>query len=338
MPASTLRSASVSTPSAQTGGARRRGERDQRLEQREAVRVVVHAVHERAVELEDVGRDADDLLQAGVAVAGVVERDPRAACAQPLELAVERLARSEKSSCSVSSITIPARSAGARRGPRGESSAPGLTLRARNVRSGRPCGASAARSAAASSAGAEPGAVRLVEPLVGRAERAVGHPRERLVAGDAPRRELEHRLEDRDDRVLALEQRLDLGALPVAGELAGEPAVVAAGSGRGRSAWPGRARRRRARAAAPRRARPPGTRPRRAEQVSGAPPTRDLRDRRARALGGLRPALAAHAGQDQRELLTAEPRHEVALAHGSSAASPPRRRAPCRPRRARRRR
>ena len=73
----------------------------------------------------------------------------------------------------------------------------------------------------------EAGAMRLVEPLVGRPERPLGHPRERLVAGDAPGRELEHGLEDGDDRVLAREQRLDLGALAVAGELSGEPAVVA---------------------------------------------------------------------------------------------------------------
>jgi len=57
---------------------------------REAVRVAVDAVHERAVELEDVGRDPDHLLQAGVAVAGVVERDPRPALAQQLELEVQR--------------------------------------------------------------------------------------------------------------------------------------------------------------------------------------------------------------------------------------------------------
>ena len=44
--------------------------------------VGVGAVDERAVELEDVGRDADQLLQAGVAGARVVERDARAAGAQ----------------------------------------------------------------------------------------------------------------------------------------------------------------------------------------------------------------------------------------------------------------
>jgi len=58
--------------------------------------------------------------------------------------------------------------------------------------------------------------MRLVEPLVGRPERALGHPRQRLVAGDAAGRELQHRLEHRHDRVLARQQRLDLGALAVA--------------------------------------------------------------------------------------------------------------------------
>ena len=49
----------------------------------------MRAVHQRAVELEDVGGDADDLLQARVARAGVVERDPRAAGAQRGELGLE---------------------------------------------------------------------------------------------------------------------------------------------------------------------------------------------------------------------------------------------------------
>ena len=205
----------------------RRGERDQRLQQREPVRIVVHAVHERAVELEDVGRDADDLLQAGVAVAGVVERDPRPALAQ-LDRARGRApprsrrarARSARSRCRRGRRAAPSRTSG-------ESSAPGLTLRARNVRSGRPRARSAALRAAASSAGPRPARCAWLNHWSGGAERALRHAGERLVAGDAPGRELQHRLEDRHDRALAREQRLDLRALAVAGELAGEPQVVA---------------------------------------------------------------------------------------------------------------
>ena len=70
-------------------GAGGRGEADQRLQQRLARAVGVRAVDQRAVELEDVGRDADDLLQAGVARAGVVERDARAAGAQRGQLGLE---------------------------------------------------------------------------------------------------------------------------------------------------------------------------------------------------------------------------------------------------------
>ena len=95
----------LSTPSAHTG-AGRRGERDERLEQGEAVRVVVDAVHEPAVELQDVGRDADDLLQAGVAVAGVVERD-RAPRARRASIARSSAMSAGDSSCSVTSMTIP---------------------------------------------------------------------------------------------------------------------------------------------------------------------------------------------------------------------------------------
>ena len=234
-------------------------------------------------------------------------------------------------------MTIPSRSSGSAARTSGESSAPGLTLRARNVRSGRPCARSAARSARGLQRGAQPGAVRLVEPVVGRAERALGHPRQRLVAGHAAGRELQHGLEDRHDRALVGEQRLDLGALAVARELAGEPAVVAAalvaaGALRpvqravgeleqphglvpvvGEGGHAGRARER-------------------------APADEHLGDRRPRALGGLGRLRPVDARQDQRELLAAEPGDEVVLAHARSAAAPRRRRAPCRPRRGRRRR
>ena len=209
------------------GRAGRRRERDERLEQREPVRVVVDAVHERAVELQDVGRDADDLLQARVAVARVVERDPRAAGAQRVELAVER--RLGREQLVLRELDDDPREVLRQHGAhlvRDERARAHVEGEERPLRP-------AARPQRGAQRGrlerrAEPDAVRLVEPLVGRPERAVGHPGERLVAGDAARGQLEHRLEERDDRVLARQQRLDLGPLPVAGELAGEPAVVAA--------------------------------------------------------------------------------------------------------------
>ena len=45
---------------------------------------------QRAVDLDDVRPQADELLEAGVAGAGVVERDPGAAGAQGGELELER--------------------------------------------------------------------------------------------------------------------------------------------------------------------------------------------------------------------------------------------------------
>ena len=119
----------------------------------------------------------------------------------------------------------------------------------------------------------EPGAVRLVEPLVGRAERAVGHPRQRLVAGDAAGGELQHGLEHRHDRALARRaapRPRRAGRRPRAGRPGGGRS---GGSGRGPSAWPSTARRRRARAGARRRARRRGSEATPAEHESGRPPT-----------------------------------------------------------------
>jgi hypothetical protein len=72
------------------GGAGGAGERHERLEQRIARGVVVRAVDERAVDLEDVRRDANQLLKARVAGAGVVERDAGAAAAQLRQAPLER--------------------------------------------------------------------------------------------------------------------------------------------------------------------------------------------------------------------------------------------------------
>ena len=142
---------------------------------------------ERAVELEDVGLDADELLQPRVAGAGVVDGDPRAARAQRGELDVERVVGRESSS-SVSSITMSLRSSGSTAATSGETSAAGLTLSVRNVPAGRPGTASATLDRARLERGAEPAAARLREPHVGRADRlGVQEARERLVAGDAAR-------------------------------------------------------------------------------------------------------------------------------------------------------
>ena len=123
--------------------------------------------------------------------------------------------------------------------------------------------------------GAEAGAVRLREPLVGPADGIAVDARERLVAADAAGGELEHRLEDGADRVRCR------GAAAPRPRCARRRATAAprgwarsGGSGGGRRAWRRTARRRRARAARRPRARPPGTWRRR-------PRTRRGRGRRA---------------------------------------------------------
>ena len=90
MPASTARSSSVSTPSAQT--AARVVEANEISASSSAKRCGsswMPSTSERS-SFRMSGAIADDLLQAGVAVARVVERDPRAARPQRVELAVER--------------------------------------------------------------------------------------------------------------------------------------------------------------------------------------------------------------------------------------------------------
>ena len=58
------------------------GEAHERLDQRHPRRVVVDVADQRPVELDDVGAHPHQLLEAGVAGAGVVDRDLRAALAQ----------------------------------------------------------------------------------------------------------------------------------------------------------------------------------------------------------------------------------------------------------------
>jgi hypothetical protein len=86
----------VLDPLAADRGAGVGGERGERLEQREAGGIGVGAADEGAVDLEDVRRDADQLLEAGVPGAGVVERDPRAAGAQLAEAEVEQVLGAEQ--------------------------------------------------------------------------------------------------------------------------------------------------------------------------------------------------------------------------------------------------
>ena len=142
------------------------GEADQRLQQRLARAVGVRAVDQRAVELEDVGRDPDDLLQARVARAGVVERDPRAAGAQRGQLGLELALGAEQ-------LVLGELDRRSRSGPRGsaartgaESSARGETL----TRQEGALGAAGHRQRGAQRERlellAEPDAVRLREPLV----------------------------------------------------------------------------------------------------------------------------------------------------------------------------
>ena len=84
----------------------------------------MRAVDQRAVELEDVGRDPDDLLQPGVAGAGVVQRHLSATLAErPSSSSSDPSA--PNTSCSVSSITIPVRSSGSAARTGADSSARG---------------------------------------------------------------------------------------------------------------------------------------------------------------------------------------------------------------------
>ena len=208
------------------GGA---GERDERLEQRVARRVAVRAVHQRAVDLEDVGRDADQLLQAGVAGAGVVERDAGAARAQLGEARLERLLGREQ--LVLGELDDHVGEVGGqdvghgRREQRAGADVEGQERARRAVRDGER-GAQRERL----ELGAEAAAVGLGEPLVGPADGLAVDAGERLVAADAAGGELEHRLEDHVHRVVAAaQQRLDLAALVGARGPGGEVGGVAAG-------------------------------------------------------------------------------------------------------------
>ena len=228
MPASTARSCERLHALRAHRRRARRGEGDERLEQREA------DADRRGRRRRASGRASGCRARRGRSAAG-----RRSRCRRRRARSARRgpaAPSSSRSSASVGGEELvlrqldhdPVEVVRQRGAHLGETSAPGLTLSARKVCSGRSARAQRGAHGRRLERRAEPAAVRLVEPLVGRRDGRVGHAGERLVAGHAARRELEHRLEDGHDRALVGEQRLDLGALPGAGELAGEPTVVAA--------------------------------------------------------------------------------------------------------------
>ena len=78
-------------PSAQIDGAGAAGEVDERADESNLGWIGVHVGDERPVELDHVGAHAHDLLEAGVALARVVDGDARAARPQRVEVALERV-------------------------------------------------------------------------------------------------------------------------------------------------------------------------------------------------------------------------------------------------------
>ena len=165
------------------------------------------AVDQRAVELEDVGRDADQLLQARVAGAGVVERHPGAAAAQGGELGLQ-LARGAEQLVLGQLDHDPAqvvreRLADRRRQQRARGDVEREIGALRPARSGQRAGQRQRLQL-----GPEPDPVGLGEPLVRAAARLDVEAGERLVAAGAARGELDDRLEDDPDGVRsALQQR-----------------------------------------------------------------------------------------------------------------------------------
>ena len=194
------------------GGAGGRREVGERLQQRELRRVLVDAGDERAVDLDDVRAHADELLEAGVARAGVVERDPRAAGPQRGQRELERAVL-------VEGLVLgqldhdPVEVARERVVDLGREQPGGRDVE-REERPGGPVG-DGERGAhrARLEHGAQPAAVRLREPQVRRAVPRRGEAGQRLKAGDAAGGDLHHRLEDRDDRRGGRQHRLDLAPL-----------------------------------------------------------------------------------------------------------------------------
>ena len=154
----------------------------------------------------------------------------------------------------------------------------------------------------------------LGEPLVGPADGLAVDAGEGLVAADAPGGELEHRLEDHVHGVLAAaQQRLDLAALVRArgpgGQVGGVATGLAAAGVLGRvERGVGALEQLGGLLRVVREGGDPGRRLQ--------PPAPDLHvgERGAGAIGGLGGRLAGDAGQDEHELLAAEPADGVARA------------------------
>jgi hypothetical protein len=72
-------------------GAGRAREVHERADEGNLGRVGVDIGYERAIELDDVGPHAHHLLQTGIPLPGIVDRDPRAAGAQRIEMALKRV-------------------------------------------------------------------------------------------------------------------------------------------------------------------------------------------------------------------------------------------------------
>ena len=90
MPASARSSLISSTPSAQTAAPVVLAKRASASSSASFDASAWMPADQRAVDLDDVRAQADQLLEPGVARAGVVERDPRAALAQRRERELER--------------------------------------------------------------------------------------------------------------------------------------------------------------------------------------------------------------------------------------------------------
>ena len=293
------------------GGA---GERDERLEQGVARRVAVGAVHERAVDLEDVGRDADQLLEPGVAGARVVERHARAACAQLGQARLERLAGREQ--LVLGELDHHVREVvgqGVHRlGPEQRARADVE----REERAGRAAG-DGERGAQRQrlELGAEAAAVRLSEPLV-----RAGAPARRRSAR-APRSRRRGRWRARARAGTPAGSRRGRGAAAPRPRRARRRARGgrrgwrrSGASAGGRRAWRRRGRRRRARAGRRPPGRPPGRWRRRPSTRDGGGRRAPRRARRGRARRLRAAGSPVDAGEHEHELLAAEPADGVAVA------------------------
>ena len=200
--------------------ARARREGGEGLDQREPLGIVVDPAYEAAVELDDVRADAHDVLEARVARARVVERDLRAALAQVGEDPLQRLVVGRElllGDLDHDPVEIPRE--GALHRVRGERARVEVQREPRAV--GPPWHLDEALERERLQQRAEPAAARQVEPLVGPPAVLGREAREALVARDAPRREIDDRLEDRGEELGVVEQLAHRGSLLVHGRLAG---------------------------------------------------------------------------------------------------------------------